>query len=159
MRIGPWQISRVQPQPLDQLGRPLHPWEMVTLDQLSPDARRLIQKMARVCARDFFEEQREAWLEILRQELDEKIRQSERRARARQSAPPGRVMDGTADHTAVLAQTRLGKSAMTVQASTPHVDSHLCAGDHWRDYCRESCTRCMHPNPPVPCPNITGEPS
>ena len=46
-------------QKRDRLGRPLHPWEVVTLDQLEPQARALIMKMARVCAQDFFEEQRE----------------------------------------------------------------------------------------------------
>lgn len=40
----------------DPLGRPIHPYEVVTLDQLSEHARLLIMKMARVAAQDFFEE-------------------------------------------------------------------------------------------------------
>lgn len=51
------------------MGRPLHPWEIVTLDQLSEPARLLITKMARIAARDFFEEQRSEWLDVLRAEL------------------------------------------------------------------------------------------
>lgn len=46
-------------QKRDRLGRPMHPWEVVTLDQLEPQARLLIIKQARLAARDFFEEQRE----------------------------------------------------------------------------------------------------
>lgn len=54
--FGIFEITRLGRDPL---GRPLHPWEEVTLNQLSPHAKQLIQKMARVCARDFYEEQAE----------------------------------------------------------------------------------------------------
>jgi hypothetical protein len=54
--FGIFEITRLGRDPL---GRPLHPWEEVTLDQLSLHARLLIAKMARVSARDFYEERAE----------------------------------------------------------------------------------------------------
>jgi hypothetical protein len=42
----------------DAFGRMQHPWELVTLDQLSPEARQLICKMARAAAKDYFEDMR-----------------------------------------------------------------------------------------------------
>lgn len=66
MRIGRLQIRRVARDPL---GRPLHHWEEVTLDQLSDQSRKLITKMARVAARDFLEGQREEFMEQIRAEL------------------------------------------------------------------------------------------
>ena len=56
MRIGMIEITRWKRDPL---GRPVHPWEIVTQDQLSPEARALIAKMARAAVRDYLEEQRE----------------------------------------------------------------------------------------------------
>lgn len=96
MRFGLWQVTRLR---RDKLGRPLHPWELVTLDQLSEEARLLIQKMARVCARDFFEEQREGWREELRAELLREIehetqQRAAREERAAAAAAAGRYMDG-----------------------------------------------------------------
>lgn len=38
----------------------MHPWQEVTLDQLSPLAQRLISKMARSAAKDYFAERQEA---------------------------------------------------------------------------------------------------
>lgn len=67
MRIGRIQITRLGK---DKLGRPLHPWEEVTLDQLSTEARLLIQKMARVAAKDHFEETRENSLALLDRSLE-----------------------------------------------------------------------------------------
>lgn len=46
-------------QKRDPLGRPMHPWEVLTLDQLEDTARLLIIKQARLAARDFFEDQQE----------------------------------------------------------------------------------------------------
>lgn len=57
-------------QKRDRLGRPMHPWEVVTLDQLEPHARLLIIKQARLAARDFFEEQREEAAEERRVERE-----------------------------------------------------------------------------------------
>lgn len=83
MRIGPIVITRLK---RDKLGRPLHPWEIVTLDQLSEDARLLITKMSRVAARDFYEERREEWREQLRTDLKVAIEQIEGRAQRRTGA-------------------------------------------------------------------------
>lgn len=66
MRIWRLKVGWVK---RDVLGRPLHDWEIVTLDQLTPHARQLITKMARVAARDFYEEMREEWLDLVRAEV------------------------------------------------------------------------------------------
>ena len=66
MRLGSWKIIRVKK---DKLGRPLHPWEEITLDQLAPETRLLIQKMARVSARDFYEDSAEKILADLAPKL------------------------------------------------------------------------------------------
>lgn len=96
MRIGRIEITRLK---RDKLGRPLHPWEIVTLDQLSEPARLLITKMARVAARDFFEQQREEWLETMAAEMPhaiERLAEEERRKlRGERLAPvPRSYMDG-----------------------------------------------------------------
>lgn len=88
MRIGPIVITRLK---RDKLGRPLHPWEIVTLDQLSEDARLLITKMARVAARDFFEECREEWRETLRTDL--KVALTEIEQKAQRGARSRSLMD------------------------------------------------------------------
>lgn len=119
------------------MGRPLHPWEIVTLDQLSEPARLLITKMARKAAQDFFEEQRQEWLEKLRAEVDEQAEKAARRARARYLAE----MDA--------ADAPL--SATNSRHLTIHDSRHLCANGSWQNYCRKSCSMCCHPERPVPC--------
>lgn len=53
MRIGMIEITRRKKDPL---GRPVHPWELVTQDQLSAEARALIAKMARAALKDHLAE-------------------------------------------------------------------------------------------------------
>lgn len=63
-------MSRVRKDPR---GNPLHDWNIVTLDQLSDEARQLIGKMARVAARDHYEEIRETLWEALSVELGKRV--------------------------------------------------------------------------------------
>lgn len=54
MRLLGFEFTRVARDPR---GHPLHHWhDVVTLDQLSPESRQLITKMARVAARDFYDQ-------------------------------------------------------------------------------------------------------
>lgn len=90
MRIGRIKLLWVK---RDVLGRPLHPWEEITLDQLTPEAQKLIQKMARVCARDFFEEMREAYWESLSANLKLQIQEAFAAAQERpQEAAAGQLV-------------------------------------------------------------------
>lgn len=70
MRIGRWQIDRIRRNAQGQI---VHPWEEVTLDQLSPLAQRLIAKMARSAAKDYFEGRQEGEREALQRVRDEGI--------------------------------------------------------------------------------------
>lgn len=70
MRIWRLKISWVK---RDRLGRPLHDWEQVTLDQLTEHARLLLTKMTRVAAQDFFEEQQAVVIEQFRAQLQQEL--------------------------------------------------------------------------------------
>lgn len=97
MRIGRIKLLWVK---RDVLGRPLHPWEEITLDQLTPEARKLIQKMARVCARDFYDETRETFEASLRAELQDYVDAAVMRATNKPAGPCllcGNVWDGMLD--------------------------------------------------------------
>ena len=59
----------------DPLGRPLHPWELVTLDQLEEPARLLITKMARLAARDVHDEIRNELWEAVSIELGRRVQE------------------------------------------------------------------------------------
>jgi hypothetical protein len=56
LRILGFEITRLKRGPDGQFD---HPWQLVTMDQLSPQARQLIAKMARAAARDYFDQLRE----------------------------------------------------------------------------------------------------
>lgn len=70
MRIGRISLRWIKKNPW---GRDIHPWEEITLDQLSPELRQLVTKMARVASRDFFEEVRETFWEAVSIELGKRI--------------------------------------------------------------------------------------
>lgn len=62
-------------QKRDKLGRPMHPWEVVTLDQLEDPARLLIIKQARLAARDFHDEVKNELWESVSTELGKRIQE------------------------------------------------------------------------------------
>lgn len=74
MRIGPIEVTRLR---RDAEGELVRPWQMVTLDQLSDEARALISKMARAANRDFHEELREQLLEELREQIPALLREQQ----------------------------------------------------------------------------------
>lgn len=109
------------------------------MDRLSEDARKLIAKMARATARDFFEEQREEWRELLGADLHEQVesavreawaryRDGKRRAAAGEQYMDGRgqlgqvtretiaeIVESLPPHTEVFAQTRQAKAAAAAE--------------------------------------------
>lgn len=73
MRIWNLQITRLRK---DALGRKMHPWELITMDQLPEEGRQLIAKIARAACRDHLEEMTENYIaERLNQlcEVDQSI--------------------------------------------------------------------------------------
>lgn len=73
----------------DPLGRPLHPWEEITLDQLSPQAQKLIAKMARTAANDFFGEMQETFWEAVRTDLGKQIQEAVNAPQTPRQGAPG----------------------------------------------------------------------
>lgn len=111
----------------DPLGRPLHDWEQVTIDQLTPHARALVSKMARIAARDHFEEMREVFWEALRTDLgkdaDARATLAVRRALRAQQDPGDVVGDCL-----LCGQPRLaGQDVIRAGSSWCHHNAHQCA--------------------------------
>lgn len=116
------------------LGRDILPWEEITLDQLSPELRRIIAKAARASAKDFYEETRETLWEALSGELGKRVNEAINPA-------------------LMSAQEAHGGSLEPVP-----VPEAECTGPHYcgisgprRPNCRESCSACMYPAQPRPC--------
>jgi hypothetical protein len=74
----------------DPLGRPLHPWETLTLDQLEEPARLLITKMARLAARDFHDEVKNELWESVSIELGRRLAEALAELRAELARPQDR---------------------------------------------------------------------
>jgi hypothetical protein len=124
------------------------PWEELTMDRLSEDSRKLIAKMARATARDFFEDQREEWRAIIGADLDARVesavrvamakyRDGKRRAEGAFQYMDGRdttipdTVAGLPKHTAVIGQTRQGKAAAAAERRP--VGNCTTCGAPWTD--------------------------
>lgn len=57
VRIGPFHITRLHRHRVEK--RYELPWDVLTLEHLSPAARAIIARCARAAAKDYLEEQRE----------------------------------------------------------------------------------------------------
>lgn len=75
-------------------GRDIHPWEEITLDQLSPELRQLVTKMARVASQDFFEEVRETFWEAVSIELGKRIQDALTGVQGAPGAAPEPLFEG-----------------------------------------------------------------
>ena len=127
MRIGPFHVLRVKKNPL---GRPLHHWEEITLDQLSPTAQKLIAKMARASLRDYFEEEREAWQEARTTEIGARV--------AEQLAPVLKALQNPAPVTP--AHPLVGDCMLCGQPMTAGVRI-IDAGSSWAHSDAKDCRR------------------
>ena len=123
----------------DRLGRPLHPWEEITLDQLTPEAQKLIQKMARVSARDFFEEVKEEWTEAWSTDIGRRVTEA---MNAAQTGAQGAPVDTAPAPAAEAPGELLAAIPEQREAEAPACTGpHICGGQRV-GWCRESCVMC-----------------